>query len=463
MQAAIERHDPGIKSHLSLISIFEALLDPIAFSGSLLAVAKWFGVAWQPAYLVLAITVFLLAQPMPMHIDSGLKALYRGSWVKGVAVFGVLSLIGLVTGFGNVYAPEVLLTWFLVGPATAALARHAAHSLTPMVMAHAGYRQRAVIVGASHVGLAVADRLERSRRVGKRLLGFFDDRHAGRHARSGIRHLGQIRDLADYVRKHDVDVIYIALPMSSQPRILQLLDELRDTTVSIYFVPDFFMTDLIQARLDDLGGLPVVAVCESPFTGINGLCKQAFDFVVAALILVLISPLLLLIAIAVKLTSPGPVLFRQYRYGLDGERILVYKFRSMTVCENGDTITQAKVGDSRVTPLGAFLRRTSLDELPQFINVLQGRMSVVGPRPHAVAHNETYRKLIKGYMVRHKVRPGITGWAQVNGCRGETETLDKMKRRVDYDLEYLRKWSFFMDLRIILRTIGLIRKDPNAY
>ncbi len=398
-----------------------------------------------------------------MHIDSGLKALYRGSWVKGIAVFSVLTVTGLVTGFGNLYEPEVMLVWFVLGPASAAVLRHAAHTLTPLVMARAGHHQRAVIVGASHAGLAVADRLQRSRRAGKRLLGFFDDRHAGRHARSGIQHLGPIRELADYVRGHDVDVIYIALPMSSQPRILQLLDELRDTTVSIYFVPDFFMTDLIQARLDDLGGLPVVAVCESPFTGVNGVFKQAFDFVVAALILTLISPLLVAIAIAVKLTSPGPVLFRQHRYGLDGERILVYKFRSMTVCENGDSVTQARANDVRVTPLGAFLRRTSLDELPQFINVLQGRMSVVGPRPHAVAHNETYRKLIKGYMVRHKVRPGITGWAQVNGCRGETETLDKMKRRVDYDLEYLRSWSFLLDVRIILRTIGLMRKDPNAY
>jgi putative colanic acid biosynthesis UDP-glucose lipid carrier transferase len=278
-----------------------------------------------------------------------------------------------------------------------------------------------------------------------------------------MRHLGRIDALADYVRRNDVDVIYIALPMTSQPRILKLLDDLRDTTVSIYFVPDLFVTDLIQARMDDLGGLPVVAVCESPFTGINGVIKQCFDFVAAAAILIMIAPLLLVIAMAVKLTSPGPILFRQHRYGLDGERILVYKFRSMSVCENGDTVTQARAGDMRITPLGAFLRRTSLDELPQFLNVLQGRMSIVGPRPHAVAHNETYRKLIKGYMIRHKVRPGITGWAQVNGCRGETETLDKMKRRIDYDLEYLRHWSFTLDLRIILRTVGLMRKDPNAY
>ena len=463
MQAALQRQTTGLKPHLSLISLIETLLDPIAFAGSLIAVAGSFGVGSEPAYLVLAFTVFMLAQPMPMHIDSGLKALYRGSWLKAAVVFSVLTLIGLLTGFGNAYAPEVLLVWFVAGPASAALVRHAVHALTPLVMARSGYHQRAVIVGASLAGLAVADRLKNSRRAGKRLLGFFDDRDPGRHARADIQHLGPIRELADYVRQNEVDVIYIALPMSSQPRIVQLLDEMRDTTVSIYFVPDLFMTDLIQARLDDLGGLPVVAVCESPFTGVNGLFKQVFDFIVAALIVAMIAPLLVVIAVAVKVTSRGPVLFRQHRYGLDGERILVYKFRSMSVCENGDTVTQASANDVRVTPLGAFLRRTSLDELPQFINVLQGRMSVVGPRPHAVAHNETYRKLIKGYMVRHKVRPGITGWAQVNGCRGETETLDKMKRRIDYDLEYLRKWSFLMDVRIILRTIGLMRKDPNAY
>jgi putative colanic acid biosynthesis UDP-glucose lipid carrier transferase len=162
---------------------------------------------------------------------------------------------------------------------------------------------------------------------------------------------------------------------------------------------------------------------------------------------------MIVIAIAIKLTSPGPVLFKQKRYGIKGEQIEVWKFRSMTVCENGDDIKQATVNDTRVTPLGAFLRRTSLDELPQFINVLQGSMSVVGPRPHAVAHNEYYRKQIQGYMLRHKVRPGITGLAQINGCRGETDTIDKMEARVHHDLEYLRQWSLWLDLKIVFITI----------
>ena len=209
--------------------------------------------------------------------------------------------------------------------------------------------------------------------------------------------------------------------------------------------------------------MPVISVCETPFRGSDGVVKRLSDIVLSMLILALIFPLLIVLAILVKLTSPGPVIFKQRRYGLDGEQILVYKFRSMTVTEDGPDIPQARKGDARITPLGAIMRRTSMDELPQFINVLQGRMSIVGPRPHAVAHNELYRKLIKGYMVRHKVRPGITGWAQVNGYRGETTTLDKMQGRIDYDLDYLRNWSLRLDLHIILKTIKLVLKDEKAH
>jgi len=206
-----------------------------------------------------------------------------------------------------------------------------------------------------------------------------------------------------------------------------------------------------------------VAVCESPFYGFNGIVKRISDFVLASLILAAISPLMIAIAAGVKLSSPGPVLFKQRRYGLDGKRIVVYKFRSMSVAEDGDIVRQATRDDSRVTRFGGFLRRTSLDELPQFINVLQGRMSIVGPRPHAVAHNEMYRKLIRGYMIRHKVKPGITGLAQVNGLRGETQTVEKMKARIDYDLSYLRNWSLLLDLQIILKTIVVVLQKQNAY
>jgi putative colanic acid biosynthesis UDP-glucose lipid carrier transferase len=324
-------------------------------------------------------------------------------------------------------------------------------------------QKTAVIAGANELGRKLAARLRTDTLLGIRFAGYFDDRAPGRLQNVIPReNLGPLSALADHARSNTVDVIYIALPMASQPRILKLLEDLRDTTASIYFVPDIFVSDLIQARVDSIGGLPVVAVCESPFHGFNAVVKRVSDFCLAALILAAISPLMVAIGLGVKLSSPGPVLFKQRRYGLDGKRIVVYKFRSMTVAEDGEVVRQATRNDQRVTRFGAFLRRTSLDELPQFINVLQGRMSIVGPRPHAVAHNEMYRKLIRGYMIRHKVKPGITGLAQVNGLRGETDTVDKMKARIDYDLAYLRNWSLALDVRIILKT-AVVLLHKNAY
>jgi putative colanic acid biosynthesis UDP-glucose lipid carrier transferase len=219
----------------------------------------------------------------------------------------------------------------------------------------------------------------------------------------------------------------------------------------------------MQARFDNVGGVPVVAICDTPFYGVDSVVKNVSDFVFALLILILLLPAMLFIALGVKLTSPGPAVFKQRRYGLNGEEITVYKFRSMAVCEDGTNIVQAEKNDQRLTKLGAFLRRTSLDELPQFINVLQGRMSIVGPRPHAVAHNELYRKLIRGYMLRHKVKPGITGWAQVNGLRGETKDLEKMQARIEFDLHYLQNWSIWFDLWIIMRTVWVVLRRENAY
>jgi len=242
-----------------------------------------------------------------------------------------------------------------------------------------------------------------------------------------------------------------------------LLDDLRDTTCSIYYVPDIFVFDLIQARSGEIQGIPVVAMCETPFYGYRGVAKRLTDVVLSTVILLLLLPLLAVIAVAVRWTSPGPVIFKQRRYGLDGDEIAIYKFRTMKVTEDGSNIRQASKSDERITPIGALLRRSSLDELPQLINVLQGRMSLVGPRPHAVAHNEEYRKLIKGYMVRHKVLPGITGLAQVNGCRGETSRLEEMQARINYDLDYLRHWSPMLDIKIILLTLVKLFRDDKAY
>jgi len=320
------------------------------------------------------------------------------------------------------------------------------------------------VVGAGALGVKVARALIESHERGVDFAGYFDDRTDGRlHPDATSKVLGGLKDVAAHVTEHGIREVYITLPLGSQPRIVELLEEVQGTTASLFFVPDVFGISIIQGRLQDMNGVPVVGICETPFTGTNDLVKRISDVVLSSIILVLISPLLAAIAIGVKLSSPGPVLFRQRRNGLDGGEIVVYKFRSMTTQDDGPVVRQATKSDPRITRFGAFLRRTSLDELPQFFNVLQGKMSIVGPRPHAVAHNEEYRRIIKAYMVRHKVKPGITGWAQINGQRGETDTIEKMRTRVEYDLEYLRNWSLGLDLRIIAGTVRLLFFDRHAY
>jgi len=260
-----------------------------------------------------------------------------------------------------------------------------------------------------------------------------------------------------------VDYVYIALSTQDGRRIEKLVSALAVTTVSVYVVPDMFVSDLLHARWTNFHGIPAIMVYETPFTGVDGWIKRLEDFFLGTLFLAIALVPMALIGVAVKLTSPGPAIFKQRRYGLNGEVVDVWKFRTMSVCENGEDVLQAKQSDPRITLLGKFLRKTSLDELPQLINVLQGRMSLVGPRPHAVIHNEEYRKLIHGYMLRHKVKPGITGWAQVNGWRGETNTLDKMEKRIEYDLEYIRNWSLWLDLKIIWLTVFRGFFGKNAY
>jgi putative colanic acid biosysnthesis UDP-glucose lipid carrier transferase len=445
--------------------LVRAAIDPAVAIGTLAAAVSLFGGRFDGASLILALLVFAMTFPGSLARDTGSAGELALDIVTGWAAIVVLLLfLGWSSRTLDSFDDRVLLAWALATPAALFAAHRLLPVLWPRLLAAEGLQKTAVIAGANELGRRLARQLRDNPLLGIRFAGYFDDRAASRLQSIQPReNLGSLAALADYARSHKVDVIYIALPMASQPRILKLLEDLRDTTVSIYFVPDIFVADLIQARVDSIGGLPVVAVCESPFYGFNGVVKRASDFVLAALILALISPLLVAIAIGVKLSSPGPILFKQRRYGLDGKRIVVYKFRSMTVAEDGEVVRQATRNDQRVTRFGAFLRRTSLDELPQFVNVLQGRMSVVGPRPHAVAHNELYRKLIRCYMIRHKVKPGITGLAQVSGWRGETDTVEKMKARIDCDLAYLRNWSLLLDLQIILKTIVVVLQKDNAY
>jgi putative colanic acid biosynthesis UDP-glucose lipid carrier transferase len=448
----------------SVTALVAAFLEPGLTVALFLVVSVLFDEPIVRADLTLCLLVFALTFPGRNRFKE--KALNAAvdittSWL---GLLGILALCGYATRSFGFFDERVLLTWALITPPAQWAAMLIGRAVIRYRAAQPTLRQSAVIIGAGPLGVKVAMALRRSKEEGIDFVGYFDDRTDDRlHADALPQRLGNLKDAAPYILAHGVRDVYITLPLGSQPRIVELLEQLQGTTASIFFVPDVFGISIIQGRLHDLNGVPVVGILDTPFTGTNELVKRISDIILSSIILVLISPLLLALAIGVKLSSPGPAIFKQRRNGLAGEEIIVYKFRSMRVMDDGAVVRQATKDDPRITPFGAFIRRTSLDELPQFINVLQGRMSIVGPRPHAVAHNEMYRQLIKAYMVRHKVKPGITGWAQVNGHRGETDTVEKMQARVEYDLEYLRNWSLGFDLQIIARTIKLVFVDRNAY
>jgi putative colanic acid biosysnthesis UDP-glucose lipid carrier transferase len=360
----------------------------------------------------------------------------------------------------------VAVAWFIGTPLLIVLA----HTVLRIVQKHLFLRgintRTFAVVGVNELGFQLAKNIAGSPEMGLRLIGFYDDRPENRRPNIPAErgpYAGNISQLVADARRGVVDRIYITFPMRAEDRIRKVLRELSDTTASVYIVPDFFVFEMLCSRWTSVGGLPAVSVFENPFFGVDGALKRFTDLVFTIPLLLLLAIPMGIIALAIKWTSPGPVFFLQRRYGLDGKEIHVWKFRTMKVQENGSEVKQATLGDPRVTPLGAFLRKTSLDELPQLFNVLEGSMSLVGPRPHATAHNEQYRKVIGGYMLRHKVRPGITGLAQVSGWRGETDTLEKMERRVECDHRYIRDWSWWLDLRILLRTGLVVFGSKNAY
>ncbi|HJW12797.1 MAG TPA: undecaprenyl-phosphate glucose phosphotransferase [Albitalea sp.] len=448
----------------SVTSLIAAFLEPAIIVVTFLG-ANWYvdGFVGRPE-LTLCLLIFALTFPGRNRFRQNLLAAGVDIATSWVMLIGILALCGYATRSIRYFDEDALVYWIFATPVLQWVAVWIGQRVLQFESARPEARRRAIVVGAGPLGVKVARALADSEEHGVDFIGYFDDRNDDRvHDSANSHHLGGLKDVADYIRQHGIREVYITLPLGSQPRIVELLEQMQGTTASLFFVPDVFGISIIQGRLQDMNGVPVVGICETPFTGTNELVKRVSDVVLATLILLLISPILLALAIGVKLSSKGPVIFKQRRNGLDGEEIIVYKFRSMTAQDNGPVVRQATKNDPRITPFGAFIRRTSLDELPQFINVLQGRMSIVGPRPHAVAHNEEYRRLIKAYMVRHKVKPGITGWAQVNGHRGETDTIEKMQARVEYDLEYLRNWSLGLDLQIIVRTIRVVLFDRNAY
>ena len=456
---------------IAVLASAQAIVPAFVAIASLYSTIILLGNSFDPsssAFTIVAALCLVLVQP-PREVSSQLTSA-RVSAVVDV-IFRWLVLLAVLLAIGYVtksplqdYPRRVFLTWAAATPVVLILATLAMQELMRRFLLNAFDSRKAVVAGYNSSSLELTRRLRINPGMRLEVAGFFDDRSSDRLGlEPDAKLIGGLSDLGSYVKENRTDVIFIALPIRHIKRVMNLLDDLRDTTASIYYVPDVFVFDLIQARSGEIHGIPVVAMCETPFYGYRGIAKRVTDIALSLMILLMLLPLLALVAVMVKLSSPGPIIFKQRRYGLDGREIAVYKFRTMRVTEDGPQIRQASKTDSRVTRVGGMLRRTSLDELPQLINVLQGRMSLVGPRPHAVAHNEEYRKLIKGYMVRHKVLPGITGLAQVNGCRGETSELKDMEARVNYDLDYLRHWTPMLDFKIILLTVIKIFRDDKAY
>jgi putative colanic acid biosynthesis UDP-glucose lipid carrier transferase len=449
------------------VALIKWLLFPVVIAASLAGCFLSYGQDFDEDFLVLAIVSFLLAS----HIFDEAN-LYRQQpkfpltqaassiLLKWALMIGFLWILAVVTRMSGQFPRKPLLAWIAVTPIALLMSQLLARLILRAVVAQSSHRS-AIIIGANPLGCELFTKIDNDAYLGIKVLGFFDDREQARlpTEKRGML-IGQLDAVADYVRKHNIDLVYLSLPMLAQPRILNLLADLRDSTTSVYFVPDMLLFDLINARFDRISGVPVVSILDTPYFGVRGPVKRLSDILIASFVLLLVFPVMALIAVGIKLSSRGPILFKQRRYGLDGEEIKVYKFRSMTVAEDGDCVVQAKKNDRRVTPFGKFLRATSLDELPQFINVLQGCMSIVGPRPHAVAHNEMYRKLIKGYMLRHKVKPGITGWAQIRYPYGASkeDALEKLR----YDLYYIKNMSLLFDLLIILETIKVVLFGKGA-
>jgi putative colanic acid biosynthesis UDP-glucose lipid carrier transferase len=463
----------GISFHESLFYSLHRLID-----ATVILVAVRFALGYTHGVTLPTILTVSTATILVYHIVSELSGLYRSwrgtrlrrevgcvllTWAYAVPV---LLGIGLMAQYNGEFSYMSKLVWIFTTPAVLVTCRIVLRKILQRLRMRGFNTRSFAICGVNELGIQLARNIETAPELGLRLAGFFDDRPGDRISQlpAGLgQHVGNLERLVLGARRGKIDIVYITFPMRAEERIRNVLAMLADTTASVYIVPDFFVFELLHARWTNINGLPAVSVFENPLYGADGWLKRAVDLVAGTLLLTLAAVPMLAIAWLVKRSSTGPVFFRQRRYGLDGREILVWKFRTMTCCDDGPSVTQATPDDARVTRIGRLLRRTSLDELPQLFNVIEGSMSLVGPRPHANAHNEQYRSMIDGYMLRHKVKPGITGLAQVSGYRGETESLEKMEQRVACDHQYIREWSFWMDLKILAKTLGVVIAQRNAY
>jgi putative colanic acid biosynthesis UDP-glucose lipid carrier transferase len=466
-----------IRPNHSLLDIMRPIVDGVCIYAAMCLVKTVARGYVESAAHVTALTAIVL-----FMMISQLTGLHRrwSSWTSNQEILAVawtwvgtlivLTVVGFLTRYSEVFSRSVIIAWAVLTPCLIGLTRMVSRLIQRDLSQRGIGVRRVAIAGFNPLGQQVAKNIEEDAGLGLKLSGYYDDRAHFRQAETADGEDaaeseidGGLDTLVEKAKRGGVDIVLITLPMRAESRIRYVLDRLSDSTVSVYIVPDFFVFELLHSRWTSVGGLPAVSVFENPFFGVDGISKRVADFGLATMALLIAAVPMLLISIAIKCSSRGPVFFRQRRYGLDGREIRVWKFRSMRTCDDGPVVRQATKNDSRITPLGSILRKTSLDELPQLFNVIEGSMSLVGPRPHASAHNEEFRGRIRGYMLRHKVKPGITGLAQVSGCRGETDTIEKMEKRIEWDHRYIRDWSLWLDIKILAKTLLVAWRQPEAY
>ena len=464
-----------IKQHQSFFTLIQELADA-ALIGLSLSLALYIqGHEWvhhyHVAFVCFALGFYVVARYSGLYQSWRVQAFSQEAFVvlkSFILVFVILLVAGFILHITDTYSRIVVGIWMLLSPTFLLSFRIVVRTFLRIKRSSGRNTRNVAIAGAGSLGIALADSIEQSPWMGIHVSGFYDDKEATGpiYKNAGgldIPVIGGLDQLVLDAKGGTFDNIYVALPMRAEKQMKNLIHSLADSSASVHYVPDIFTFNLMNSRMRQIGGIPTISVYDTPFDGFGRFIKRVLDLFLSLIILFIIALPMLIIYCAIKLDSPGPVIFKQRRYGLSGDTFWVWKFRSMSALDNGEHIQQASKGDKRITRLGSFLRKSSLDELPQFINVLQGNMSIVGPRPHAVAHNELYRHEIDQYMLRHIVKPGITGWAQVNGWRGETDTADKMEKRIEFDLHYIRNWSIILDIKIIFLTIfkGFVNK--NAY
>ena len=418
------------------------------------------------AGLLAGLFLTFIAQVNGNYTDWRGRALLAS--LNKITIAWLLSWLGLVaiafmTKISGSFSRELWLLWALVTPLVLITYRILIRLTLGLLRKGGMGRRRVLIIGAGVLGQRLATTFNHNPWMGFEVAGYLDDAEDKQgKSFNGSPVIGRIADLDEL--STPFEEVYICLPTYAEGLIKQLFNQLADTSYIVKYVPDLFSFNLLHSHVEIYQGLPIIGVYDTPLSSRSAqLLKRLEDLSLSAIALALFSPVMLIIALAIKLSSPGPVLFKQTRHGLSGREIQVYKFRSMTTCDNGGNIVQASKNDQRITTVGRFIRRTSLDELPQLLNVLKGEMSMVGPRPHAKAHNEQYRQKIPAYMLRHLAKPGITGYAQVLGYRGETDKLEKMQKRVDADLFYISNWTLWFDIKILFQTVFVGFINKNAY